>query len=65
MKWAVLLGWAAASLAGQSIQVYSEFAQLNDAGKWRRPKARAKFFLRRWRATPSVRFNWRSRFRVA
>ena len=33
MKWALLLGLAAASLLAQSVQVYSEFAQLNDAGE--------------------------------
>jgi hypothetical protein len=33
MKWALLLGIAAASLFAQSVQVYSEFAQLNDAAE--------------------------------
>jgi hypothetical protein len=33
MKWALLLGFAGGFLAGQSVQVYSEFAQLNDAGE--------------------------------
>jgi hypothetical protein len=33
MKWALLLGIATGFLSGQSIQVYSEFAQLNDAGE--------------------------------
>jgi hypothetical protein len=33
MKWALLLGLAAASLAAQSVRVYSEFAQLNAAGE--------------------------------
>jgi hypothetical protein len=33
MKWAFLLGLAGGLLSGQSIQVYSEFAQLNDAGE--------------------------------
>jgi hypothetical protein len=33
MKWALLLGLAAASICAQSVQVYSEFAQLNDAGE--------------------------------
>lgn len=33
MKWAVLLGLAACAIFAQSIQVYSEFAQLNDAGE--------------------------------
>lgn len=33
MKWALLLGWTAAVLAGQSVQVYSEFAQLDDGGE--------------------------------
>jgi hypothetical protein len=32
MKWALLLGWATA-LSAQSVQVYSEFAQFNDAGE--------------------------------
>src|ERR1700731_5400507 len=32
MKWGVLLGLAGGFLGGQSVQVYSEFAQLNDAG---------------------------------
>jgi len=33
MKWAFLLGIAAASLSAQSVQVYSEFAQLDDSGE--------------------------------
>lgn len=33
MKSALLLGLAAASLSAQSVQVYSEFAQFNDAGE--------------------------------
>ena len=33
MKWALLLGITTGFLSGQSIQVYSEFAQLNDAGE--------------------------------
>jgi len=33
MKWALLLGFAGGFLFGQSIQVYSEFAQLTDAGE--------------------------------
>ena len=33
MNWAFLLGIAGSFLSGQSIQVYSEFAQLNDAGE--------------------------------
>src|ERR1700687_4315313 len=33
MKWALLSGLAGSFLFGQSIQVYSEFAQLNDAGE--------------------------------
>lgn len=33
MKWALLLGLAGGLLSGQSVQVYSEFAQLNDAGE--------------------------------
>jgi hypothetical protein len=33
MKWALLLGLAASSLSAQSVQVYSEFAQLTDAGE--------------------------------
>lgn len=33
MRWALLLGFAAASAAAQSVQVYSEFAQINDAGE--------------------------------
>lgn len=32
MKWALLLGLAGGFLCAQSVQVYSEFAQLNDAG---------------------------------
>jgi len=32
MKWAVWLGLAGGLVFGQSVQVYSEFAQLNDAG---------------------------------
>jgi hypothetical protein len=32
MKWALLLGLAASSLVAQSVQVYSEFAEFNDAG---------------------------------
>src|ERR1700726_2482135 len=32
MKWALLLGLAGGFLSGQSVQVYSEFAQINDAG---------------------------------
>src|SRR5260221_8696333 len=33
MKWALLLGLAGGFLAGQSVQVYSEFAQLSDSGE--------------------------------
>jgi hypothetical protein len=33
MKWALLLGLTAASLVAQSVQVYSEFAQLKDTGE--------------------------------
>src|ERR1700726_425512 len=33
MKWALLLGFAGGFLFAQSVQVYSEFAQLNDAGE--------------------------------
>jgi hypothetical protein len=33
MKWALLLGLAGGFLSAQSVQVYSEFAQLNDAGE--------------------------------
>jgi hypothetical protein len=33
MKWVLLLGFAAASVAAQSVQVYSEFAQIDDAGE--------------------------------
>jgi len=33
MKRTLLLGWAAVSLSAQTVQVYSEFAQLNDAGE--------------------------------
>lgn len=33
MKWALLLGLAGGFLSGQSVQVYSEFAQLTDAGE--------------------------------
>lgn len=33
MKWALLLGLASGFLFGQSIQVYSEFAQLSDSGE--------------------------------
>ena len=32
MKWALLLGLAGSAVFAQSIQVYSEFAQFNDAG---------------------------------
>jgi len=32
MKWAILLGLAGGLLSGQSVQVYSEFAQLTDTG---------------------------------
>jgi len=32
MRWALFLGFASGFLSGQSIQVYSEFAQLTDAG---------------------------------
>lgn len=38
MKWALLLGSAACALFAQSVQVYSEFAQLNDAGEVVAPK---------------------------
>src|SRR3954463_1650811 len=33
MKWALWLGLAGGLLSAQSVQVYSEFAQLNDAGE--------------------------------
>ena len=33
MKWALLLGFVAVFLSAQSVQVYSEFAQLNHAGE--------------------------------
>ena len=33
MKWALLLGLAGGFLSGQSVQVYSEFAQIGDAGE--------------------------------
>jgi hypothetical protein len=33
MKWALWLGLAGGVIFGQSVQVYSEFAQLNDAGE--------------------------------
>jgi len=33
MKWALLLGLAGGFLFGQSVQVYSEFAQLSDSGE--------------------------------
>ena len=33
MKWALLLGLTVSALSAQSVQVYSEFAQLNDAGE--------------------------------
>lgn len=33
MKWALLLGFAGGFLSGQSVQVYSESAQFNDAGE--------------------------------
>jgi hypothetical protein len=33
MKWGLLLGLASGFLSGQSVQVYSEFAQLDDAGE--------------------------------
>src|SRR5258706_15750561 len=33
MKWALLLGFGGGFLSGQSIQVYSEFAQPTDAGE--------------------------------
>jgi hypothetical protein len=33
MKWAVWLGLAGGLVFGQSVQVYSEFAQFNDAGE--------------------------------
>ena len=33
MKWALLLGIATGCISAQSVQVYSEFAQINDAGE--------------------------------
>ena len=38
MKWALWLGLAAGFLSAQSVQVYSEFAQLNDAGEVMAPE---------------------------
>jgi len=33
MRWAILLGWAAGWVCAQNVQVYSEFAQLDDSGQ--------------------------------
>jgi hypothetical protein len=38
MKWPILLGLAAAAVCAQTMQVYSEFAQINDAGEVTAPE---------------------------
>ena len=59
MKWAFVLGLAAASICAQSVQVYSEFAQLNDAGDVRAPENPREIL------SPAVARNAFSSFQVA
>ena len=59
MKWALLLGLAGGFLSGQSIQVYSEFAQLSDAGEVVAPENPREIL------SPAVARNAFSSFQVA
>src|SRR5882757_5415291 len=59
MKWALLLGFAGGFLCGQSIQVYSEFAQLTDAGEAVAPENPREIL------SPAVARNAFSSFQVA
>src|ERR1700740_1357567 len=59
MKWAFLLGIAGSLLPGQSIQVYSEFAQLNDASEVVAPENPREIL------SPAVARNAFSSFQVA
>lgn len=59
MKWALLLGLAGGFLSGQSVQVYSEFAQLNDAGEVVAPENPREIL------SPAVARNAFSSFQVA
>jgi len=59
MKWALLLGLAGGFLCGQSVQVYSEFAQLNDAGEAVAPENPREIL------SPAVARNAFSSFQVA
>lgn len=59
MKWALLLGLAAVFLSAQSVQVYSEFAQLNDAGEVVAPENPREIL------SPAVARNAFSSFQVA
>jgi hypothetical protein len=59
MKWAFVLGIAATSLSAQSVQVYSEFAQLNDSGEVVAPENPREIL------SPAVARNAFSSFQVA
>ncbi len=59
MRWALLLGLAGGFLSGQSVQVYSEFAQLNDAGDVVSPENPREIL------SPAVARNAFSSFQVA
>jgi len=59
MKWALLLGLAGGFLAAQSIQVYSEFAQINDTGEVIAPENPREIL------SPAVARNAFSSFQVA
>ena len=59
MKWALLLGLAAASIFAQSVQVYSEFAQLKDTGEVVAPENPREIL------SPAVARNAFSSFQVA
>ena len=59
MKWALLLGLAGGFLSGQSVQVYSEFAQLNDAGEVVAPESPREIL------SPAVARNAFSSFQLA
>jgi hypothetical protein len=59
MKWALLLGLAACAIFAQSVQVYSEFAELNDAGEVLAPENPREIL------SPAVARNAFSSFQVA
>ena len=59
MKWALLLGLAGGFLCGQSVQVYSEFAQLSDTGEVAAPENPREIL------SPAVARNAFSSFQVA